>query len=266
MKSSTLQTNDWLAWANDNILITNVINGNLVVTPDWWNSHPINDYSLFDLFTAGVNDNATRGQLNVNQTGLAAWSGVLSGVNVLTNDPVNGLTPITISPAGVYNSNSLTPLAYIWQGINNTRANLNVTNGPVFPNQTFQHVGDVLATPQLSIASPYVLNSPAAPPGDEVMERIPQQIMSLLTLNPTPRFVIYSYGQTLHPADHSLVIGGTFNGLCTNYQVTAEIATRAVVRIDGSPDPKYTPANPDPNGRYYPPHVVVEQFNVLPPD
>jgi hypothetical protein len=90
--------------------------------------------------------------------------------------------------------------------------------------------------------------------------------MSLLTLNQSPRFVIYSFGQTLHPANNSLVTGGTFNGLCTNYQITAEIATRAVVRVDGSPDPRYTQANPDPQGRFYPPHIVVEQFNVLAPE
>ena len=276
MKSSTLKTNDWLTWCNDGIIITNSVNGNQVtVTPDWWASYPINDYSLFDLFTVGVNDNATRGQLNVNQNGLAAWSAALSGVNVLSNTPT-GPVPVVISPAGVYDlsNNSPTPVAQMvlgTNGINSTRANLIVTNGPVFPNQVFQHAGDVLATPALTVASPFLNTSALSTPtaggiNDEILERIPQQIMSLLTLNPTPRFVIYSYGQTLHPADHSLVIGGTFNGLCTNYQVTAEIATRAVVRVDGSPDPKYTPTNPDPYGRYYPPHVVVEQFNILPPD
>ncbi len=158
-------------------------------------------------------------------------------------------------------------------GINGARANINPTNGLVFLNHTFQRAGDVLATPQLTVASPFLNtvgmtnNNPGANGiNDEIMERIPQQVMSLLTLNQTPRFVIYSFGQTLHPADHSLVVGGTFNGLCTNYQITAESATRAVVRVEGTPDSSFVNGKVDPQGRSYPPHIVVEQFNVLGPD
>ena len=90
---------------------------------------------------------------------------------------------------------------------------------------------------------------------DEVYERIPQQIMGLLRTGDQPRFLIYSYGQTLKPAAKSVIpnsiFGNQFVGLCTNYQITAEVATRAVVRIDGAPKN---------------PHMVVESFNVLPPD
>ncbi|HWD93120.1 MAG TPA: hypothetical protein VG938_12315, partial [Verrucomicrobiae bacterium] len=149
----------------------------------------------------------------------------------------------------------------------------------IFPNASFQHLGDILATPQLSVMSPF-LNTNGTPGvsgtglaslgangiNDAIMERIPQQIMSLLTLNQDPRFVIYSFGQTLHPADHSLVIGGQFNGLCTNYQITAESATRAVVHVEGTSDPQFVNGKVDSQGRSYPPRVVVEQFNVLGPD
>jgi len=45
--------------------------------------------------------------------------------------------------------------------------------------------------------------------------------------------------------------GGPFFGLCTNYQITAEVVTRAVVRVDGAPSK---------------PRTVIESFNVLPPD
>jgi hypothetical protein len=140
-------------------------------------------------------------------------------------------------------------------------------------------LGDILATPQLSVMSPFlntngtggVSGTGLASPGanginDAIMERIPQQIMSLLTLNQNPRFVIYSFGQTLHPADHSLVIGGQFNGLCTNYQITAESATRAVVRVEGTSDPQFVGGRVDSQGRSYPPRIVVEQYNVLGPD
>jgi hypothetical protein len=294
--AGNMKVDSWRQWNNDNEFFpaggTNLIASALM-------SHPTADYGLFDLFTTAINENASRGRLDVNQTNLAAWSAVLSGVNVLTNT-IGGFTgPALISPAGVYDPTQTniyvysptttniydpaTAVARIWRGINETRANVDTNNNLVFLNHTFQHAGDVLATPELTIQSPFLyteglsgnkatgLNSIGANGiNDEVMERIPQQIMSLLTLNSTPRFVIYSFGQTLHPADHSLVIGGQYNGLCTNYQITAESATRAVVRVEGSPDPQYTNdlihPHPDPQGRFYPPHLVVEQFNVLGPD
>jgi hypothetical protein len=64
---------------------------------------------------------------------------------------------------------------------------------------------------------------------------------------------------------------GPFFRMCTNYQVTAETATRAVVRVEGSLDPRNRSvadggSGPDSYGRLFPPHLVVEQFNVLPPD
>jgi hypothetical protein len=242
---------------------------------------PVNDWGLFDLFTTSINDNASRGKLSVNQTGLAAWSAVLSGVIVLTNSgPVP--EPVVIDPAGPFDPNRPSPVARIVQGINNARF-IDVTNRagvfPLFRNRVFNQIGDVLATPELTEASPFLNTTDlhslrATNITDEIMERIPQQIMSLLTLNHSPRFVVYSYGQTLRPADRSLyMVSGPFLRMCTNYQVTAETATRAVVRVEGSLDPRRTPAPPNGNGigpdslgRLYPPHIVVEQFNVLPPD
>ena len=219
-------------------------------------SKPVNDRLLFDVFTGSLNDNATRGQLSINQPNLAAWSAVLSGVVVVTNARTGTTVgPQVISPAGIYTLlpvSNQPPLVKIWQGINNTRNNLYATNGPIFTNQVFHHLGDILATPQLTDQSPFLFTNNI--PNDEVAERIPQQIMGLLNLSHTPRFVIYSYGQTLHPADQSIYTGSGFraySGLCTNYQVTAETATRAVVRVEGAP------SNP---------HIVVEQYNVLPPD
>jgi hypothetical protein len=265
MKSPTMSLNDWRTWSGNTSTYTD---GNST-NADASFSQPTQDYKLFDLFTTAINDNAQRGRLNINQTNLAAWSAVLSGVSVLTNTS-SGLAGVAyIDPAGIYDPTSPPPpLVKIWQGINNARANTN-QNRQIFDNHVFQHAGDVLAAPELTVASPYINTNANTSARDEVYERIPQQIMSLLTLNQTPRFVIYSYGQTLHPADHSLVVGGTFSGLCTNYQITAETATRAVVRIEGSADPQYTngiPPHPDPQGRFYPPHIVVEQFNVIGPD
>jgi hypothetical protein len=244
LKSTTNPIATWMNWSGDNAIWftggTNLADASF--------SHPINDRQLFDLFTTAVDDNATRGQLSVNQANLAAWSAVLSGVIVLTNSSATVISPLLINPAGVYNPAQPPPIVRIVQGINNTRTN--------FLNNSFSHLGDILATPQLTEQSPFLnINNlqtlQAGGVSDEAMERIPQQILGLLNLSHTPRFVIYSYGQTLHPADHSIITYGTYFGLCTNYQVTAESATRTVVRVEGAP------ANP---------HVVVEQFNILPPD
>src|SRR5262249_40477476 len=110
--------------------------------------------------------------------------------------------------------------------------------------------GDILAAPELTVASPY-LSGNTNLMNDAVYERIPQQILGLLRAGDQPRFVIYSYGQALKPAPHSIIQSGLYLGLCTNYQITAEAATRAVVRIDGAPNN---------------PHAIIENFNVLPPD
>ena len=230
--------------------------------PDAVLSAPTRDYAILDLFTTAVNDNASRGLLSVNQGGLAAWSAVLSGVDVLPDVTTN----MVIEPAGVYFPTTTTnQLVKIVTAINDTRSSvytndivnsLGVTNRqilPLFPGKVFHHKGDILRTPELSIASPY-LSGRANLYSDEVHERIAEQILGLVKLDQSPRFVIYAYGQALKPAEHSLITSGTYFGVCTNYQVTAESATRSVVRIEGLQD---TPPHP---------HVVIESFNVLPPD
>jgi hypothetical protein len=203
-------------------------------------SLPTNDWRIVDLFTTALNDNASRGQLSVNQTNLAAWSAVLAGVNVLKDSQKNNYD--FIKPAGAYVLTSPPPVVRIVSGIINARTN--------FPNSSFQRVGDVLAARELTLASPYLVGNTNFM-SDEVVERIPQQVLGLLRGNQQPRFVIYSYGQALKPAPRSLVTSGTFVGMCTNYQITAEVATRAVVRIDGAPNN---------------PHAVIESYNILPPD
>src|SRR5207249_3044560 len=101
---------------------------------------------VLELFTTAFNDNASRGQLSINQTNLAAWSAILSGVVVLTNAAPNAAA--LIEPAGAYDpySTNLPPLARILNGINNTRTNFN--------NRAFHHLGDILAVPELTVASP----------------------------------------------------------------------------------------------------------------
>jgi hypothetical protein len=201
---------------------------------------PTNDWRILDLFSTALNDNSTRGQLSVNQTNLASWSAVLAGVTVLSNSANFAF----IEPAGLYDPAKPPPLVRIVEGIVNSRTN--------FPDRTYHRLGDILATPELTVASPYLSASTNyAGLNDAVVERIPQQILGLLRGGEQPRFVIYSYGQALKPANNSIVASGPYLGLCTNYQVTAEVATRAVVRIEGAPAK---------------PRAIIEDFSILPPD
>jgi hypothetical protein len=221
---------------------TNTVGSNTVWAASF--SVPTNDYRILDLFSTAPSDYVTRGRLSINQTNLAAWSAVLSGVNVLTNGQFSSTyTNLFIQPAGIYDPAAPPPLVKILAGINSTRTNCQ--------NGTFQRLGDILATPELTVRSPYLNLNYTNAINDAMYERIPQQILGLLQCDPAPRFVVYSYGQALKPAEHSLVTGGQFFGLCTNYQVMAETVTRTVVRIDGGTNA---------------PHAVIESFNVLPPD
>lgn len=238
--------NTWLGWTGD---------GNLF---DATNMAPTEDRLLFDLFTTAFNDNATRGQLSVNTPGenLADWSAVFSGVNVLSNnvpDPLIRIlgtyTNLFINPVGPNANNSA--LAQIVTNIDGARRSYTNSDGLV---GVFEHKGDILATPMLTEQSPFLNRSPIQLTNgvhgisDEMYEWLPQQAMSLLSGGNQPtRYVIYSWGQCLQPAPGGVYLGSDYFGMVTNYQVTAETATRAVVRI--------TPTN-----------VVIESFNVLPPN
>jgi hypothetical protein len=231
------------------------------------NSGPLQDRLLFDLFTTAVNDNATRGQLPVNlgadrsdpAAGLAAWSALFSGITVLSNNVSDAnlhsflppsFTAFPIDPAGASGMGSA--LGKLVQGIHNTRANFSNVDGL---KGVFEHVGDILAEKNLTENSPFLNLSSAQKQfgiSDEMYEWLPQQMMSLLKVSTVPRYVIYSYGQTLTPAPNSILTGGgpAFSGMITNYQVVAETVTRTVLHIEGAP----TNA-----------HVIIESFNILPP-
>jgi hypothetical protein len=251
----------WALWTGD---IQRDYFGNYF---DAVNSAPTQDRLLFDLFTARLNDNAVRGSLPVNagagllDSGLAAWSALFSGMVVLSNSApaVTVGSPVVYTnllnnPAGVNVASS--PLWNIVTNISATRANTNL-----FPFQSFAHAGDILATPALTAKSPFLNLGTAKIPyqqtydgiSDELYEWLPQQMMGLVRAS-EPRYVIYAYGQTLHPAPGGYVLGGAFFQLVTNYQVAAETAVRAVIRVV---------PHPTPTGTNY--STVVESYNVLPP-
>ena len=213
--------------------------------------HPTNDWHLVGLFTTAVNDNAARGLLSVNQTNIAAWSGVLSGVSVLTN----ALATPRPGAVLVYSNLFIEPASWQVQAI---VTNINARRLQQ-PGQAFPDLGTVLAAETLSVASPFLNtanNQGIYGIRDEVYERIPQQILSLLKED-EPYVVIYAFGQSLRPAENSIVkTPGQYRGLCTNYEVTGEMATKTAVRIEEIRQPNQPL-------RY---KSIVESYNVLPSD
>jgi hypothetical protein len=282
LKSPGMDLPTWAIWTGNGQLVTNMgqfptnmlslyVPGTAIgIANDATLTQPTNDWRLVDLFTSALSDNATRGQLSINEpqpNNLAAWSAVLSGVIVLTNSlDANGnrvLSPQVISPAGVYNPDPTTwsPVVQLVKRINDVRA----TNST---RHVFSRLGDILAVPEFTVSSPFLNTNGTATPlingglNDAAYERLPQQILGLLKCDHTPRFVIYAFGQTLKPAPHAIVQSGPFSGLCTNYQIVAEAATRTVVRFEGVQ--RSLP------GILPPPittlHPVFESSNPLPPD
>ena len=232
----------WQYWSGDSVCWPgSTTNGDAAIM------EPTNDWKILDLFTTAPNENASRGQLSVNQSGSAAWAAILDGVITVTNTSSTNLAPLVIDP--IVNSNAF---MNIFTNIINTRTN--------YGGNVFTSVGDVLSTPQLTVASPFLNTANPAMLNDAAYERIPQQILSLLRIG-TPRYVIYAYGQSLKPADRSIVTSsGPYFGMCTNYQITGEVVTRTVVRFEPTTPgvTGFLPAGPM--------RPVVESFTVLPPE
>jgi hypothetical protein len=271
LKSPGMDLPTWQRWTGNGLFMTNSGQTAVFATNsvffDAFLTQPTNDWRLVDLFTTALSDNATRGQLSINQPNLAAWSAVLSGVMALTNSvDANGnrvLTSQVIQPAGIYNPldpTTWSPVVQLVKRINDVRA----TNST---RHVFSRLGDILAVPEFTVSSPFLnTNGTATLPNsalnDAAYERLPQQLLGLLKCDHTPRFVLYTFGQTLKPAPHSIVQNGTFAGLCTNYQIVAEAATRTVIRFEGVQ--RSLPGILPPAITTL--HPVIESFNVLTPD
>ncbi len=217
-------------------------NPNLITWTNAWvvspATYPTSDWPLLDLFTVSPNDNASRGLLSINQANSAAWAALFSGVIVLTD---GAGASVTLDPTNVSALLNTTTNAnnVVAKGINVVRQAQ--TNG------VFHSIGDILAVPALTSFSPFLGGSTNTSSAftDDVVERIPQQILSLLKVG-QPRFVIYAYGQSLKPKD--IYLGNPNFNLCTNYAITGEFMTRTVCHVEG-----------DVNH----PKVVVDNFNVL---
>jgi hypothetical protein len=212
-------------------------------------TYPTNDYELLDLFTATPNDNAARGLLSVNQTNIAPWYALFSGLTVFTGVATNAyapsipINPITVDPTNVpllFEDVPVVNTTNVIPGINTMRS--------LEPNGIFHKMGDILKVPSLSITSPFLALPPTQFP-DQVVEQIPQQVLGLLKVG-LPQFVIYGYGQSLKPKNLYFGNDANFN-ICTNYQITGEYSTRMVCHVVGDP-------------RALNPKIQVDSFNILP--
>jgi hypothetical protein len=211
-------------------------------------SHPTNDWLLFDMFTTGLDERTGRGLVSINQTNMETWSALFSGILVLSNNvPFSILgeprtyDEVFVRPFG-FGDPATNGFFQIWTNI---YAYQRAKGRPL------TSVGELIQNvPQLTTRSPF-LNQASS---DQVMfglddfayEQIPQQILPLLRVGQS-RFVVYAYGQALKPERIN-----PSTGLVENYQVTAEFATRSVIRVEGNPRDRV--------------RVVVESFNILPPD
>jgi hypothetical protein len=215
-------------------------------------NHPTNDWWYLQLFTTATHDNAARGLLGVNQTNLAAWSAVLSGVAVLSNSApsANLTTELTEYEPWFVEPNS-PQLRQMVESINLARQ--------AMPQRSFVRMGHVLAAPALSVESPYLNRATDQTRfglNDVFYEWIPQQILGLLKED-EPFVVVYAYGQSLRPADRSIIVTpGPFQGMCTNYQITGEVLTKTALRLEEIRRPNLPSLY----------RTVTESFAVLPND
>ena len=231
-----------------------------------------NDWKMFDIFTTAIHPNVTRGRLSINQTNLAAWSAVFSGVVTTTNID-NGIgdggfegRDVAIQPDAI----DPVTIRTIVNGINAVRQ--------TFTNNQFHKLSEFLAVPQLTLESPVFAASgkgglivPTTKLLDSDYERLAEQILSLVKVG-EPRFVVYAWGQSLKPAERGVELRNnaiypagpsidTSTRLVKNYQITGETAMRAVVKVEFTYE--YVPAT---QSVIRHPRAVIESFNIIPND
>jgi hypothetical protein len=168
LKSSGTTFNNWIQWTGNNLLAPNW-NAAYGGTPDAFYTQPTNDWRLASLVLSLLNTNDPRNLASVNQPNPPAWSSLLDGMTVLTNSASGQFDPVIVS------SNS-PQAAIVAAALDAARASQ--------PGQRFHDLGEILATPELSLASPWLdTNGVAAllsTVNDEACEALPSQLLHLL--------------------------------------------------------------------------------------
>ena len=125
---------------------------------------PTNDWRVASLIVWILNTNDPHHLFSVNQPNPDAWRGLLDGLTVLTNTGLSQFDTLVMS------SNS-PQAATIATALDSVRARQ--------PDHYFRDVGDMLATAELTTASPW-LNPTQSGITDDAYEKIPAQLLPLL--------------------------------------------------------------------------------------
>jgi len=130
---------------------------------------PSNDWRLASLLIGMLSTNSPASLQSANQPDAAGWQQVLDGITVLSN-----------TAPGQYDSLVMT--SYSSQA--SLIASALQAARTAEPNKLFRDPGDLLSTPELSMASPWLnqSSSPFSGISDEAFEMIPSQL--LLRLRP----------------------------------------------------------------------------------
>ena len=159
---------NWRVWTGNAQLVANW-NGGYGPTWDAFYTQPTNDWRLASLILSLLNTNDPRSLASVNQPNAPAWSSLLDGLTVLTNSAPGQFDPIIVSS----NSPQAATVAF---ALDAARANQ--------PGQHFRDPADILATSELSLASPWLdtngVTALLSTVNDEACEALPSQLLPLL--------------------------------------------------------------------------------------
>jgi hypothetical protein len=175
LKSTNVDFQTWTNWTGD------VQAGPNGQPNDAFLTMPTNDWRLTSLLVGILSTNSPTALQSANQPDVASWQQLLDGITVLSNTAPSQFDSLMMTS----NSPQASLLASALQG---TRA--------AQLNNIFRDPGDLLGTPELSMASPWLNpgGSPASGISDQAFEMIPSQL--LLRLRPDSLGTIAPLGST----------------------------------------------------------------------
>jgi hypothetical protein len=145
-------------------------------------SAPVNDWRLAGLLVALFNTNDPTQLMSVNDTSTTDWLNILGGITVLTNS--------SPSPVGYYYAPQFD--SYIMSSNSSQAsviANAIAQTKTAQSGHAFNSIGDILATPELTVISPWLNTSTSDQINygisDKAYEAIPAQLLPLLRADST---------------------------------------------------------------------------------
>jgi hypothetical protein len=195
-------------------------------------THPRRDWSLITTLQALLNTNAPQQLLSVNDLNATNWMATLDGLNVLTNIGPTGISARPEFEMLTIASNSWQALL-LAEAIATTRTNQ--------PGQVFRNLGELFATPELSLASPWLnpstIHQQYRGMTDRAYEIIPAQLLSRVRADSigaiqsdglTTQIQFSGYDGFPYAVEHSLNLSN-WTAISTNY------STNGVYQFDISP-------------------------------